>query len=145
MTEICFFISYSLDHLINSWILDSTCYYHITPNKDWLDTYKLVNYSSILIGNNDPCKVVGIRNMKIIIFDDVVRISCEVKYISNLRKNLILLGTLNYNGFNLKSEGGVLKVSKGVMIVIKGHILLGNIYRLLGTIVVGRVAIVEFE
>jgi hypothetical protein len=145
MTEICFFISYSLDHLINSWILDSTCYYHITPNKDWLDTYKLVNYSSILIGNNDPCKVVGIRNTKIIIFDDVVRISCEVKYISNLRKNLILLGTLNYNGFNLKSEGGVLKVSKGVMIVIKGHILLGNIYRLLGTIVVGRVAIVEFE
>ena len=83
--------------------------------------------------------------MKIIIFDDVVRISCEVKYISNLRKNLILLGTLNYNGFNLKSEGGVLKVSKGVMIVIKGHILLGNIYRLLGTIVVGRVVIVEFE
>ena len=53
-------------------------------------------------------------------FDGVVRILCDVRYIPNLRKNLISLGTLDHNGFNFKSEGGVLKVSKVVMTVIKG-------------------------
>jgi hypothetical protein len=48
------------------------------------------------MGNDDLCKVIGIRNIKI-----------------NILK-------LNCNGFNLKSEGVVLKMSKGVMIVMKG-------------------------
>lgn len=39
------------------WILDQTCSYHMTPNKDQLDTYKLVNSSFVLMNNNDPCKV----------------------------------------------------------------------------------------
>jgi hypothetical protein len=48
------------------------------------------------MGNDDLCKVIGIRNIKI-----------------NILK-------LNCNGFNLKSECVVLKMSKGVMIVMKG-------------------------
>jgi hypothetical protein len=28
------------------------------PNKDWLDNYKLLNFGFILIGKNDPCKVI---------------------------------------------------------------------------------------
>ena len=31
-------ISSSQDHLTDSWIMDSTCSYHVTPNKDWFDT-----------------------------------------------------------------------------------------------------------
>jgi hypothetical protein len=27
------------EHLMDSWIMDSTCSFHITPNKDWFDTY----------------------------------------------------------------------------------------------------------
>jgi hypothetical protein len=72
------------------------------------------------MGNDDSYKVIGIRNIKIKMFNGVVRILCDVRYIPNLRKNLISWGTLDRNGFNFKSEGGVLKVSKGVMIVIKG-------------------------
>lgn len=56
-----FFVSFSLDHLIESWISNSTNSYHMTPNKDWLDTYKLGNFGSILVGNDDSCKVIGIK------------------------------------------------------------------------------------
>jgi hypothetical protein len=59
------FIPSNLDHLINSWIFDSTCSYHTKPSKDWLDTYKLVNSGSILIGNDNPYKFVGIRISKL--------------------------------------------------------------------------------
>ena len=29
--------------LLESWVLDSACSYHMTPKKDWFDTYKTYN------------------------------------------------------------------------------------------------------
>ena len=43
-------VSSSSEHLMDSWILDSTCSFHVTPNKDWFDTYRLVNSGSVLMG-----------------------------------------------------------------------------------------------
>ena len=123
--------------------MDSTCSYHMTPNKDWFNTYRLVNSSSILMGNDASCKVVGIRNIRVKMFDGVIRTLCDVRYVPNLRKNPISLGTLDSNGFNYKSTNGVIKVSKGVLTMMKGQKLAGNIYKLMGTTIVGGVAIVE--
>jgi len=93
----------------------------MTHNKNCLNIYRLINFSYVLTGNDDPCKVVRIRNVKIKMFDGAVKTLCNVKHILDLRKNLISLGTLNYNGFSFKSEGGVIKVSKYVMIMMKGQ------------------------
>jgi hypothetical protein len=65
------------------------------------------------MGNNDQCTVVGIENIKIKMFDGAVR------NISDLRKNLILLGILDHNKLSFKSQGGVLKVSKCATTVMK--------------------------
>jgi hypothetical protein len=70
---------------------------------------------------------------------------CDVRHITNLRKNLIFLGTLDRNRCNFEFEDEVLKVSKRVMTIMKGQKLPRNIYRLLGTIVVGGATIVESE
>lgn len=35
-------VSFSLDHLIDFWILDSACFYHMKPNKELFDSYMLV-------------------------------------------------------------------------------------------------------
>jgi hypothetical protein len=78
-------------------------------------------------------------------FDGVVRTLCDVRHIPNLRKNMILLGTLDHNEFIFKYEGGVLKVSKDVMIIMKGQRLPRNNYRLSGTIIVDEAAVVESE
>jgi hypothetical protein len=78
-------------------------------------------------------------------FDGVVRILCNVRHIPDLRNNLILLGTLNRNGFIFKYEGGVLKVSKDVMIIMKGQRLPRNNYRLPGTIIVDEAAVIKSE
>ena len=102
-------VSSGLDHLTNSWILDSTCSYHMTPNKDWFNTYRSVNSSSILMGNDVSCKVAGIRNIIIKMFDGVVRTLCDVRHVLDLQKNLISLGTLDYNKFSYKSTSGVMK------------------------------------
>ena len=117
----------------------------MTPNRDWFNTYRLVNSSYVLMGNDTSCKVVGIRNIRIKMFDGVVRTLCDVRHVPDLRKNLISLGTLDCNGFSYKSTSRVMKVSKCVMTVMKGQKLAGNIYKLLGTIIVGGVATAEFE
>ena len=36
-------VSSDYDHPTDSWIMDWTCSYHMTPDKDWVDTYRLVN------------------------------------------------------------------------------------------------------
>jgi hypothetical protein len=70
---------------------------------------------------------------------------CDVRHITDLRKNLIFLGILDRNRCSFEFEDGVLKVSKKAMTVMKGQRLSRNIYRLLGTIVVGGAIIVESE
>ena len=138
-------VSSTIDNLADSWILDSACSYHMTPYKEWFDTYRLVNSGSVLMGNDASCKVIGIGTVRVKMFDGVVRTLSDVRHIPELRKNLISLGTLDSHGYCYKSEGGQMKIIKGVMVVMKGDKLSGNIYRLLGTTVVGGAASVESE
>ena len=98
------------------------------PNKDWFNTYRSINSVSVLMGNVVSCKVVGIGNIKIKMFDGVVRTLGDVRHVPDLSKNLISLGTLDCNRFNYKSTSGVMKVSKGVMTMMKGHKLARKIF-----------------
>ena len=97
------------------------------------------------MGNDASCKVAGIGNIIIKMFDGVVRTLCDVRHVPDLRKNLIFLGTLDYNEFSYKSTSGVMKLSKCAMAMMKWQKLVGNIYKLLGTTIVGEVATIEFE
>ena len=93
-------VSFSPYHLTDSWIMDLACFYHMIPNKDWFDTYRLVNSDSILMGNDASCRVVRIGNIRVKMFDGVIKTLCDVRHVPDLRKNVISLGTLDGNGFN---------------------------------------------
>lgn len=71
----------------------------------------------------------------------------EFRYIPELRKNVISLGTLKANGFSYKSDGyrHIMKVNKGVLTVMRAMKVVGNIYKFLGNIVVGDVASIESD
>ena len=99
-------VSSSSDHFTDSWILDSACSYHMTPNKDWFNTSRSVNFGFVLMGNDTSCQVAGIGNIKIKMSDGVVRTVCDVRHVPDLRKNLISLGTLDCNRFSYKSISG---------------------------------------
>jgi hypothetical protein len=125
------------EHPMNSWILDSACSYHVTPNRDWFDTYMSVNSGIVTMGNGVHCKITSIGNIRIKMFDDVVKTLCDVRHVPEVEKNLISLGTLDSNGYGYKSVSRVMKVTKGAMVVIKGQINSKNIYKLLGSTIVG--------
>ena len=97
------------------------------------------------MGNDASCRVVGMGNIKVKMFDGVIRTLCDVRHVLNLRKNLISLGTLDSNGFSYKSANGVMKVSKGVLTMTKGPKLARNIYKLMGTTILGGATTIEPE
>ncbi|KAL4621167.1 hypothetical protein ACB092_06G208900 [Castanea dentata] len=71
---------------------DSACSYHITLKKDWFDTYKPYNGDMVQMGNDATCLVIGIGTVKIKMFDGVVRVLSNVRYVLDLRKNLRCIG-----------------------------------------------------
>ncbi|KAK3025998.1 hypothetical protein RJ639_042155 [Escallonia herrerae] len=63
-------------------------------------------------------------------FDVILRILGDVRYIPDLKKNLISLGTLDSIACSISIKGGVMKVSKGAMVVMTGHLSEGDILEL---------------
>uniref|UniRef100_A0A2N9H2E5 CCHC-type domain-containing protein n=1 Tax=Fagus sylvatica TaxID=28930 RepID=A0A2N9H2E5_FAGSY len=135
-------VSSSTDGLNNSWLLDSACSFHVTPHRNWFDTYRLINCGSVRMGNDATCTIIGMGTIKIKMSDGVVRTLEEVRHIPDMRKNLISLGTLDSKGYSYKSENGIMKVSKGAMVVMTGQKISSNVYKLLGNTILGGVAAV---
>ena len=67
------FVSSTIDNLADSWILNSAFLYHMTSYKEWFNTYRLVNFGSILMSNDASCKIIEIGTVRVKMFDDVVR------------------------------------------------------------------------
>lgn len=63
--------------LVDMWILDTCCYYHMSLYADWFDSYKSVTVD-VSMGNNISCKVVDIDNVKILMFDGIMRVLKDV-------------------------------------------------------------------
>uniref|UniRef100_A0A2N9G262 CCHC-type domain-containing protein n=1 Tax=Fagus sylvatica TaxID=28930 RepID=A0A2N9G262_FAGSY len=135
-------VSSSTDGLNNSWLLDSACSFHVTPHRNWFDTYRSINCGSVRMGNDATCTIIGMGTIKIKMSDGVVRTLEEVRHIPDMRKNLISLGTLDSKGYSYKSENGIMKVSKGAMVVMTGQKISSNVYKLLGNTILGGVAAV---
>jgi hypothetical protein len=77
----------------NYWIMDTSTSQHMTPNRDWFESYELSS-GNVLIGNSNLCKVVGVGMIKIKFHDGKIRRLTVVRYIPDLSKNLISLGSL---------------------------------------------------
>ena len=61
-----------------------------------------------------------------------------MRYVPQLKKNLIFVGALEALGLVVSIQDGVLKMTKGSMVVMKG-IRRNNLYYLKGSIVIGLV------
>ena len=120
-----------------NWILDSGCSFHMTPNRDWFSTYELVHKGAVLMGNNASFKVVGIGIVRIKMFDEVVCALGGIKHVTDLKRNLISLSTLDAKGYKYTGEGGVLKINKGALVVMKGYQKIAMLYVLQGSIITG--------
>ena len=63
--------------------------------------------------NDVACQIVGLGTILIKMFDGVVRDLMDVRYVSQMKKNIISVGAVESKGLKVALENGVLKVKKG--------------------------------
>ena len=69
---------------------------------------------------DDPCNIEGMGTVRIKMDDGIVRELKEVRYVPQLKRNLISVGVLEALGLMVSVRDGVLKIIKGSMVVMKG-------------------------
>uniref|UniRef100_A0A5B7BZJ7 Putative copia LTR rider n=1 Tax=Davidia involucrata TaxID=16924 RepID=A0A5B7BZJ7_DAVIN len=124
----------------DEWILDSGCSYHMCPHRDWFATLQEFDGGVVLIGNNNPCGTKGVGKIRLKMHNGSIKVLEEVRYVPDLKKNLISLGVLDSKGYRIIMEGGVLKVVRGAFVAMKGT-RKGNLYALDGCTVTGRAVV----
>ncbi|KAM1559758.1 hypothetical protein ACFX1X_003072 [Malus domestica] len=96
------------------------------------------------MGDDNPCTTQGIGSIRIKHHDGVIRELHGVRYVPNLKKNLISLGTLESQGYKFYSDNNVLKVAKGALVTMKG-LHNGLLYMLRGNTLENGVVMVADE
>ena len=93
----------------------------------------------MLMGNDHVCPIGGIGSVRIRMHDGVVKELKEVRFVPQLTKNIISLGTLEAAGYRVILEDATVKVTKGSMVVMRG-VRENNLYYLKGKTVIGGLA-----
>ena len=91
------------------------------------------------LGDDHPCRLIGVGTMMIRMFDGIVHTLTHVKHVPDLKKNLVSLGYLERSGFDFSycSESGVLNIMKGTMVMMRGKRLENNLYQIVRSVICG--------
>lgn len=71
--------------------------------------------------NNTPYRITDIDRVRSKMLDGTVRTLDAVRYIPNLRRNIISLSTFGSKGYMYTVEGEILKVIEGARVMLMGH------------------------
>ncbi|GJR60183.1 retrotransposon protein, putative, ty1-copia subclass [Tanacetum coccineum] len=96
-------------------IMDSGCSYHMTPRLDILFDFLECDGGSVQLGDNRECKIRGIGKVRLQLKDGSSFVLHNVRYIPELKRNLISLGTLEKEGYTVKMQSGKIKVINGLI------------------------------
>nr|GEY29854.1 zinc finger, CCHC-type [Tanacetum cinerariifolium] len=94
--------------------------------------------SEVLLGDNRECKTRGIGKVRLQLKDGLSFVLYNVRYIPELKRNLISLGTLEKEGYTVKLQSGKIKVINGSMVVLSGTRRDNCVYSLDGHAVAGE-------
>jgi hypothetical protein len=95
----------------------------------WFFSYQSVDEGVVFMGNGIPYKIVGVGSIRIMMFDGIVRELTDVRYVPQLKSNLISFGVLDSFGYKYASQGGALTLSKGSLVVMKAT-KFNNLYKI---------------
>ncbi|GJT40820.1 zinc finger, CCHC-type containing protein [Tanacetum coccineum] len=106
--------------------------FHMTPRRNFLFDFKEFNGSTVLLGNNRACAIMRIGKVRVQMKDGSSFVLENVRYIPELKRNLISLGTLDREGYTVKLQNGRVKMIKGSLMVLSGTMKENCVYSLDG-------------
>ncbi|GJT83996.1 retrovirus-related pol polyprotein from transposon TNT 1-94 [Tanacetum coccineum] len=114
------------------WIMDSGSSFHMMPRRDFLFDFKKFNGGTVLLGDNRACAIMGIGKVRVQMKDGSSFLLENVRYILDLKRNLISLGTPDRKGYTVKLQNGRVKVIKGSLMFLSGTMKGNYVYSLDG-------------
>ncbi|KAH9655442.1 hypothetical protein KPL70_022326 [Citrus sinensis] len=122
------------------WVLDSGCTFHMCPYKNYLTEYHDLDGGKVMMGNNAMCKIIGIGNIRFKLHDGSIRELKQVRFVPDLKRNLISLRMLDQIGYSVKIESGEMMIIKGTETIMKG-LRKNEVFVLDGEVVTGEVGL----
>ena len=104
---------------------------------DWFFTFEKLDGCSVIMGDDRPYNMKGIGTVQIRMLDGMVQELKEVRYVSQVKKNLISVGALKILDHAVSVRDGVLKITKGSIVVMKS-VRRNNLYYLMGSTLQGK-------
>jgi hypothetical protein len=128
MTDQVLSVSSNLQYQ-EEWQLDLGASHCMCSHRNWFISYQSIDEGVVFMGNGIPCKTVGIGSIRIRMFDGIVRELMDVRYVPELKSNLISLRVLDSCGYKYTSQGGAITSSKGSLVVMKAT-KVDNLYKM---------------
>ena len=110
----------------------------MTPRSDIFFDFLECDGGRVLLGDNRECKIRGIGKVRVQLKDGSSFVLNNVRYIPELKRNLISLGTLEKEGYTVKLQSGKIKVINGSRVILSGTRRDNCVYSLDGHAVAGE-------
>lgn len=124
----------------SKWILDSGCTFHICPVKGYFTEFHDFDGGRVMMGNNAVCKIIGIGNIRLKLYDATIRELKHVMFVPDLKRNLISFDMLDQMGYSVRIEYGKMMIIKGTETIMQG-LRKNGVFVLDGETVTGEVRI----
>jgi hypothetical protein len=82
----------SIDNIFESWVVDSGASFHATPHRKHFLDYVQGDFGQVHLGDDAPCKIVGMGKVKIKKCNGNQWLLKEVRHVPDLRKIFISIG-----------------------------------------------------
>ena len=112
------------------------------PNKGWFFCLKMLEGGIVFVGNDDPCKTMGIGTIQLKNHNGLIQVLTDVRYVPSLKKNVISLQVLESKWLTITLRDGLLKAVTRALIMVKDT-RRNNLYYFQGSTVIGSISIVS--
>ena len=102
------------------WVMDSGCCFHMCSDISMFETYSPDFKRGIMMGNGSISQAIGKGTVMIAMYNHAPRRLTDVAYVPGLNTNLISLGVLDSEGYEISMKDGIMRVLKGYTCVMKG-------------------------
>jgi hypothetical protein len=116
-----------VDNILEYWIVYSGASFHATPHRKHFLYFFQGNFGQVHLGDDAPCKIVGMGKVKIKKRNGDQWLLKEVRHVPNLRKNIISTVQLESEGCISIFTDKAWNVTKGSLVTKKGE-KVGTLY-----------------
>ena len=123
------------------WIMDSGYSFHVCPIRSGFTDMNEAT-GSVLLGNNKICRIRGIGSIKLRLHNGAIRMLTGVRFIPEIKRNLIYVGVLDASGYTCVLSDGIMNIVKDGKVIMLAE-RRRSLYYLQASVITGAVNTVQ--